>query len=75
VTGASNKDIAWQLGLNEQTVKNHLRKVFDKLHVANRVELALAAVERRLVAPADTPSGSTAATDPSPNADPARRRA
>jgi two-component system, NarL family, nitrate/nitrite response regulator NarL len=75
VTGASNKDIAWQLGLNEQTVKNHLRKVFDKLHVANRVELALAAVERRLVAPAETPPGSTTATDPSPNADPARRRA
>jgi DNA-binding NarL/FixJ family response regulator len=74
VTGASNKDIAWQLGLNEQTVKNHLRKVFDKLHVANRVELALAAVERRLVAPAGT-SGGDAATDPSTSADPARRRA
>jgi DNA-binding NarL/FixJ family response regulator len=75
VTGASNKDIAWQLGLNEQTVKNHLRKVFDKLHVANRVELALAAVERRLVTPAETPAGGAAASDPSPNADPARRRA
>ena len=55
VTGASNKDIAWQLGLNEQTVKNHLRKVFDKLHVANRVELALTAVDQRLVAPAAAP--------------------
>jgi len=63
VTGASNKDIAWQLGLNEQTVKNHLRKVFDKLHVANRVELALTAVDQRLVAPADPPVRSiTAAT-------------
>ena len=53
MTGASNKDIAWQLGVNEQTVKNHLRKVFDKLEVTNRVELALVAVERRLVTPTD----------------------
>jgi two-component system nitrate/nitrite response regulator NarL len=57
VTGASNKDIAWRLGLNEQTVKNHLRKIFDKLQVANRVELALAAVERRLVSLAEVPAG------------------
>jgi len=57
VTGASNKDIAWRLGLNEQTVKNHLRKIFDKLQVANRVELALAAVERRLVSVAEVPAG------------------
>src|SRR3954464_23122 len=57
VTGASNKDIAWRLGLNEQTVKNHLRKIFDKLQVANRVELALAAVERRLVSVAEAPAG------------------
>jgi len=57
VTGASNKDIAWQLVLNEQTVKNHLRKIFDKLQVVNRVELALAAVERHLVALSEVPAG------------------
>jgi two-component system nitrate/nitrite response regulator NarL len=56
VTGASNKGIARSLGLNEQTVKNHLRKVFDKLRVANRVELALTAVEKGLVNPGDMPS-------------------
>ena len=56
VTGASNKDIAWQLGLNEQTVKNHLRKIFDKLQVVNRVELALTAVERHLVVLSDVPA-------------------
>jgi two-component system, NarL family, nitrate/nitrite response regulator NarL len=49
--GASNKDIAWELKMGEQTVKNHLRRVFRKLHVANRVELALLAVENRLGAP------------------------
>ena len=42
--GASNKDIAWQLGLGEQTIKNHLRRIFAKLRVANRVELAMHAM-------------------------------
>jgi DNA-binding NarL/FixJ family response regulator len=71
VTGASNKDIAWRLGLNEQTVKNHLRKIFDKLHVANRVELALTAVERRLVVPAAPPVRPI--TSLTTRVDPARR--
>jgi DNA-binding NarL/FixJ family response regulator len=48
VKGASNKDIAWQLGLGEQTVKNHLRRIFAKLKVANRVELAVHAMENEL---------------------------
>jgi DNA-binding NarL/FixJ family response regulator len=59
VTGASNKGIAGKLGLNEQTVKNHLRKIFDKLQVANRVELALTAVEKGLVGPGDSASPPT----------------
>jgi DNA-binding NarL/FixJ family response regulator len=59
VTGASNRSIASSLGLNEQTVKNHLRKIFDKLQVANRVELALTAVEKHLVAPGALPLPST----------------
>ncbi len=42
--GASNKDIAWQLGLGEQTIKNHLRRIFAKLRVTNRVELAIRAM-------------------------------
>jgi two-component system, NarL family, nitrate/nitrite response regulator NarL len=46
--GASNKDIAWELKMGEQTVKNHLRRIFRKLHVSNRVELALLAVENQL---------------------------
>lgn len=54
--GASNKDIAWQLKLGEQTVKNHLRRIFRKLRIASRVELALLALENRVVLPnvADT---------------------
>jgi two-component system, NarL family, nitrate/nitrite response regulator NarL len=46
--GASNKDIAWHLGLGEQTVKNHLRRIFAKLGVANRVELAVHSMARQL---------------------------
>jgi two-component system nitrate/nitrite response regulator NarL len=53
IKGASNKDIAWQLGLGEQTVKNHLRRIFAKLHVANRVELAVHAMEHQLTEPAE----------------------
>ena len=51
IKGASNKDIAWQLGLGEQTVKNHLRRIFAKLGVNNRVELAVHAMENELTAP------------------------
>jgi DNA-binding CsgD family transcriptional regulator len=34
--------------MGEQTVKNHLRRIFRKLNVANRVELALLAVEQQI---------------------------
>ena len=50
VDGASNKDIGTTLGLSEQTVKNHLSHIFDKLGVSNRLELALYAVHHRLLA-------------------------
>jgi two-component system nitrate/nitrite response regulator NarL len=50
VEGASNKDIAKTFGLSEQTVKNHLSHIFDKLGVSNRLELALYAVHHRLLA-------------------------
>jgi two-component system, NarL family, nitrate/nitrite response regulator NarL len=40
-TGASNKDIAAQLQLSEETVKHHLSKIFDKTGQSSRVELAL----------------------------------
>jgi DNA-binding NarL/FixJ family response regulator len=49
VDGASNKDIAAGFGLSEQTVKNHLSNIFDKLGVSNRLELALYAVHHRLM--------------------------
>lgn len=56
--GASNRDIAAQLSMGEQTVKNHMRRIFRKLRVANRVELALLAIEQDVARPDD--AGPTA---------------
>ena len=39
--GFSNQQIADRFMLALQTVKNHLRSVYKKLHVTNRVELSL----------------------------------
>ncbi len=47
--GASNKAIGTRFGVSEQTVKNHLSAIFDKLGVSNRLELALYAVNHRLL--------------------------
>ena len=49
LNGATNRDISEQLGLSEQTVKNHLSHIFDKLGVSNRLELALYAIHHKLL--------------------------
>jgi DNA-binding NarL/FixJ family response regulator len=53
--GARNKEIAWQLGISEGTVKLHLFRAYRKLKVDNRVRLALALRQ----ATADTLAGIT----------------
>ena len=47
--GMKNKDIAREVGTTEQVVKNYLRKIYDKLHVADRLELALYSMHHRLL--------------------------
>ena len=37
--GLSNRQMAERLGLRPQTVKNHVRRVFEKLDVHSRLEL------------------------------------
>ena len=44
--GLTNREIAAELKLSGHTVKNYLFKIFDKLGISNRVELALYAVSR-----------------------------
>ena len=51
VDGRSNRDIAAQFELSEDTVKRHLSNVFDKVSVSNRLELAMFAISNHLVAP------------------------
>jgi DNA-binding NarL/FixJ family response regulator len=49
VAGLSNREMASQFAISEQTVKHHLTRIYDKLGVSNRLELALYAIQRRLV--------------------------
>ena len=39
--GRSNRQIAEQLAISEQTVKNHIQSIFRKLSLSNRVELTI----------------------------------
>lgn len=48
--GLLNKQIAWQLGIAEATVKVHMTAVMRKLNVRNRTQAAIAAEQLRLVA-------------------------
>jgi len=47
--GMKNKEIAIEVGTTEQVVKNYLRKVYDKLGVSDRLELALYCIHHRLL--------------------------
>jgi DNA-binding NarL/FixJ family response regulator len=49
VSGLSNKEIAQKFSLSEDTVKHHLTNIFDKLGVTSRLELALFAINNRLI--------------------------
>ena len=49
--GFRNKEIAEKMFISEQTVKNHLHNIFDKLGVSDRLELALFAIHKKLHEP------------------------
>jgi DNA-binding NarL/FixJ family response regulator len=46
--GRSNKEIASALAISENTVKNHLKNILEKLHLENRVQAATYALRQGL---------------------------
>jgi DNA-binding NarL/FixJ family response regulator len=46
--GCANKEIARQCAVSEETVKHHLTRIFDKVGVSNRTELAMLAARNGL---------------------------
>ena len=50
--GRHNREIGTHFSISEQTVKNHLRSVYDKVGVSDRLELVLYAIHQRLELPA-----------------------
>ncbi|HSB74217.1 MAG TPA: response regulator transcription factor [Terriglobales bacterium] len=69
--GMKNKEIAVRVNTTEQVVKNYLRKVYDKLGVSDRLELALYCLHHRLldntdaVPPLPEPAPAPASATPS----------
>jgi len=59
--GLRNKEIAQEVGTTEQVVKNYLRKVYDKLGVSDRLELALYCMHHRLLENYSKPAAKTKA--------------
>jgi len=49
--GFPNREISRCLSMAEQTVKNHLRSIFDKVGVSDRLELVLYAIHQKLDIP------------------------
>jgi DNA-binding NarL/FixJ family response regulator len=47
LAGCTNKEIAHQLGVSDQTIKNQLTTLYRKMGVSSRLELVLLAMERR----------------------------
>ena len=61
--GMRNKEIAYQIGTTQQVVKNYLRKVYDKLGVSDRLELALYCLHHQILKQ-ETAAAEMAFVDP-----------
>ena len=61
--GMRNKEIAYQIGTTEQVIKNYLRKVYDKLGVSDRLELALYCLHHQILR-SETQAAELAYADP-----------
>jgi two-component system NarL family response regulator len=49
--GMSNREVGEALFISENTVKNHVRSILEKLHLHTRMEAAMYAVRQRIVDP------------------------
>jgi two-component system NarL family response regulator len=47
--GLSNREVAEQLTISENTVKNHVRNILEKLHLHSRMEAVVYAVREKLL--------------------------
>jgi DNA-binding NarL/FixJ family response regulator len=48
-SGETNKEVARRLAISEDTVKHHITNILDRTGMSSRVELAVFAIERRLI--------------------------
>jgi len=69
--GMRNKEIAYKLGTTEQVIKNYLRKIYDKLGVSDRLELALYCLHHQILKQQVLATASSAAPEALPPASPA----
>ena len=70
--GKLNREIAGELFISENTVRNHIRNILDKLQMHSRMEAAMYAVRQRLIEPGSE-AGVTAASPSAPCAGPSHR--
>jgi two-component system, NarL family, nitrate/nitrite response regulator NarL len=64
--GFPNKEIGKKLFISDNTVKNHVHNIYDKLGVSDRLELLLYAIHHRLI---ENPDGALALSLPSHRTD------
>ncbi len=68
--GMRNKEIAYKLGTTEQVIKNYLRKIYDKLGVSDRLELALYCLHHQILKQQTLTTASAALPDSLASASP-----